>query len=471
MSILPIRRRQTRTPVPAHRRWQSARQAPEPAAPTPEVNTRRALAAAGATRPRVGPATKPARPAVTPAAPPPAIRSIYAVDYPLVAIVAILLALGLVEVFTGSMLRAQTDYGQPAYFFIRQVGWVVVGAAAMFAMARIPYYVWQRWAIPVMTLALILLVAVLAVGSSKFGAQRTFLNGSIQPSEVTKLAVVIYVAAWMASKKDRLTEIQGGLIPFAVLMGIVASLVMRQNSYSVTLIILATGTAMFFVGGGSVKQLALTGLICLVLLSVPIWTSENRMNRVNTWISAISDPSQASYDVAQANAVLRRGGGIDTTKDNFIAKGNATLLWSDYIFANVGADWSFPGTLGVVVLFAALGYRGLTIALSTSDPFASLCAVGITTWILVQALIHMGASLVLIPTTGVPLPFMSYGGSAMVSAMAAMGLLLSISRSIREKRAPHEGIGFGGRDRGARLPDPGHTQRPATDASNKRRRS
>jgi cell division protein FtsW len=392
-----------------------------------------------------------------------AIRaSVGALDYPLIAVLATLLVLGLNMVYSASIMSAQQNGLAASYYFFRQIGWIAAGLGFLAFMAIVPYQVWQKLAIPVMGMGLALLVLVLIKGDDLFGARRTLFHGSFQPSEFVKLAVVIYVAAWVASKRDQLSQVQGGLFPFAVLMGVVAALIVMEHSFSVTIIILTVGVTMFFVGGGSVKQLVTTGVIGAAVLALLVWKSGYGADRVTNWWATLFDPSQAHYNVAQAMAIIRRGGGIDTNQGNFLLKGSVPLLWSDYLFANVGADLGFIGTFSVVVLFAILGYRGLGIALNAPDQFGGLTAIGLTTWILTQAVIHMGASLALIPTTGVPLPFMSYGGSSLISSMGAMGLLLSISRYSPIKRAPYADFSFGWWHRGPRLTDLGRSQRAAT---------
>jgi cell division protein FtsW len=385
-----------------------------------------------------------------------------ALDYPLIAVLATLLVLGLSMVYSASIMSAQSQGLAAPYYFFRQIGWIAAGLVLMGVMTLIPYWVWQKLAIPVLVVALALLVLVLVKGDYLFGARRTLFHGSVQPSEFVKLAVVIYVAAWVASKRDQLGQVQGGLIPFAILMGLVAGLIVLEHSFSVTIIILVIGVTMFFVGGGNVKQLLVTGLVGATVLGLLVWKSDYGATRVQNWWQTLFDPSLAQYNVAQAMAIIRRGGGIDTNQTNFLLKGNVPLLWSDYLFANVGADLGFIGTFTVVALFAILGYRGLGIALNAPDRFAGLTAIGITTWMLTQAVIHMSASLALIPTTGVPLPFMSYGGSSLIASMAAMGLLLSISRYSPIKRAPYADFSFGWWHRGPRLTNSGRSQRAAS---------
>ena len=377
-----------------------------------------------------------------------------ALDYPLIGILATLLALGLVMVYSASVIQVG------AQFFLSQILWIVLGTGVLIAMACIPFRLWQSLAIPVMAVALLALAAVLIFGDDRFGARRTLFNGRVQPSEFAKLAVVIYVAAWVASKGKKLTEVEGGLVPFSILMGLVTALIVLEPSFSVAIITLAIGVVIFFVGGADIRQLLIAAIVAAVVLAVLLLQSHYGVDRIHGWWATLSDPSQASYQTSQAMQILRRGDGIGTTPDNWLEKANVPLLWSDYLFANIGHDLRFPGTVGVVALYAALGYRGLGIALKASDRFGALMAIGITTWILSQAAIHMGASLALIPTTGQPLPFMSYGGSAMLSCMAAMGLLLSIARASTDKKAAYARFALGGRDGGPRLPDSGRGERP-----------
>jgi cell division protein FtsW len=391
------------------------------------------------------------------------------VDYPLIAVVATLLALGLVMVYSASFTQ------RGAHFFTQQILWIGIGTVGLILMAAIPYRFWQRVAIPIMVITLILLVAVLLFGTNMWGARRTLFGGRIQPSELAKLSVVIYSASWVASKRRQLGELRGGLVPFSILIGLVAGLIVLERSFSVTIIILVTGITIFFVGGGDIKQLLIMGGITAGVLVLLVMQSGYGAKRVQDWWLAVSDPTQAPYSVSQAMNILRRGAGIGTNPSNWLQKESVPLLWSDYIFANVGADLSLPGTLSVLALFAAFGYRGLSIALRAADRFGGLSAIGITTWILAQAVIHIGASLALIPATGIPLPFMSYGGSAMLSCMLGIGLLLSISRAAPEKKSANAHFAFGGRDWRSRLPNPGGGQRaesePATTAARRRRGS
>jgi len=368
-------------------------------------------------------------------------------DYPLLAIMAIILAVGLVMVFSASY----PTFG--VRNFLKQVAWLGLGIVVLIITARIPYDWWQRLAIPIMIVALGLLAAVLIFGDDVGGARRTFLKGSIQPSEIAKLAVVIYVSTWVASKGKRVAEFGGGLIPFGIIIGLVTSLIILEPNFSTAIVVLAIGIAIFFVGGADVKQLVVVSIIGAVMLGLLMWQSPYAYDRVKSWVGGLSDPNSVAENVRRALELMRQRNGLLPVQANWSNKISVALLWSDYLFANVGADLGLIGQLVVVVLFAALGYRCLGIALNAPDKFGALAVIGVTTWVLAQAVIHMGTALALTPATGQPLPLMSYGGSSMVFSMAGLGLVLGIGHASPEKKSVYASFAFGGRDRRSRVPD------------------
>lgn len=373
-------------------------------------------------------------------------------DYPLLAIVAIMLACGLVMVFSASYYRSGI------YYFVRQIVWAAGGLTLMVGCAFIPLNVWRRLAIPIMIVALLGLAGVLVFGEERFGARRTFF-GSIQPSEFAKFAVVVYVAAWVAAKGRRLADAQGGLIPFAILMGTVTSLILLEPNFSTAIVVLAVGIAIFFVGGADIKQLLAVGLICVLIFVFLLSQSNHAFDRIKGWWDMLADPALAPENIRHAIELMRRRDGLMPDATVWNQKFSVALLWSDFLFANIGADLGLIGQTAVVILYAAFGYRALGIALRTADHFGALAVIGVTTWLLTQAIMHIGTSIALIPATGQPLPLMSYGGSAMLSSLAGIGLLLGIARSAPEKKAGYASFAFGRRDRGPRVPDPGRGRR------------
>jgi cell division protein FtsW len=365
-------------------------------------------------------------------------------DYALIALVSVLLALGLALVFSASYPYRGTD------FFIRQAIWIVIGIVAAFMMARIPYSVWRRLALPVIILALGMLVAVLVVGEERGGATRTFF-GSIQPGEFAKLAVVVYIAAWAASKGRRLADMQEGLIPFILIMGTVTVLLALEPSYSVAAIVLIIGVAIFFVAGGDVRQMLLLCVLAAPAIGLALWRSRYPIERIQRWIDGLRTPGQLASDTV---AVWQKQTfGPENMVDRIAGVSPIPLAWSDYLYAFIADKLGFIGALVIVVLYAALAYRLLAIALNAPDRFGTFMAVGITAWIVAQALIHIGASTALLPETGQPLPLMSYGGSDMLACMLAVGMMQSISRASPAKKALYANLALGGWNRRPRIPN------------------
>jgi cell division protein FtsW len=383
-----------------------------------------------------------------------------ALDYPLIAIVATLLALGLVTVFSASL-----GAGMGPGFFLKQLAIVAGSVVVMLVVSRIPYRFWRRVAVPILVLALGLLVAVLIFAKEQYGARRLLLG--FQPSEFSKLAVIIYISAWVSAKGKQVTRVQDGLLPFAILMGAVTMLLVLEPSFSVAIIILLIGVTIFFVGGADVKHLLVMGALGVGVLLVLIQKYSHVRERIENWLN----PSGAPYD---PTVVWQHGlFGSGPFMEKVVQLSPIPLPYSDYLFAHIGHLVGILGGLLIVALFAALGYRCLGIALNAPEKFGALVAIGITTWILVQATIHIGTSLSLIPQTGQPLPFMSAGGSAMISCMAAMGIMMSIWRASPEKKALHASAIVRGGNWRPRLPDAVRRQRAeiAESAEKKRRAS
>jgi cell division protein FtsW len=385
----------------------------------------------------------------------PAIQnSLSKMDIQMIACVATLLLVGLVMVFSASFSAVGTR------FFLAQLKWVVLGVVACAVVAFIPYEFWRKMAIPAMGFTILILIAVLVLGrSGSFGGVRTLTGGRFQPSELAKLGVAIYVSAWVAARGRQVADLKQGFLPFTVIIGLVAGLIVLEQSVSMTIIVLAIGLTIYFVGGGAFKQLLLLGLIGAPILVFAMWQFGYPFGRMQDWYNVWFNPAKAPQDLLEMTWLIRAGNGIGVDPAVWQVKASVFGLWSDFLFANIGADFKIFGMIGVVALFCWFGYRAIGIALNAPTRFGSLLAVGLTAWILVQACIHVGASLTLFPATGQPLPFMSYGGSSLVSCMIAAGLLLSISRSVKEKKAPHAYFAVGGWDWRPRLPHLGSARR------------
>jgi len=387
-------------------------------------------------------------------------------DWGLVAIVATILTFGTVMVFSASFPQGIYGFGDPMYFFVYQLIWIALGVAALVVAARIPYTLWERWSVHLMLLALASLIAVVLLGDETFGSTRTFFGGRVQPSEPAKIAFIIYIGAWLASKGERVRDVQVGLMPFAVLMGVITLLLVSQPNISTAILIVATATIMFFIAGANLKQLLLIALGGAVTFWLIIRYSTYAGKRVELFIESFRDPmSSNQWQTGQAMQALARGGLTGVGLGNGQAKlpGYLPVSWSDNIFAVIGEELGLLGALFVVLLFTLLAYRGLRTALAAPDNFGMLLATGITALITLQALLNIAVAVAIAPPTGVALPLISYGGSSLVTIMGGVGILLSVSRghgfgsndASSTGKPTYAGLDFGWRDRGSRVPGAG----------------
>jgi cell division protein FtsW len=286
---------------------------------------------------------------------------------------------------------------------------------------------------------LLTLGAVLAIGVEANGARRWLGVGefTIQPAEFAKLSVTVYLGAWLVSKGDNLRSFEGGLVPFVVIIGAVGGLIMLQPSLGTTLIILALTVTMFYVAGASMVQmvaLGISGLLAIGLLAV---FEGYRMERLTTFLNAGADPDGHGFQTLQALIAMGNGGidglGLGASRGKFFYIPESH---TDGVFAIIGEELGLIAASAVLLLFMTLMVRGYQIARRCPDDFGTLLATGITTWITVQALLNIGGITSLLPLTGVPLPFLSYGGNALAAEMLAMGVLINISRYSRANADP-----------------------------------
>jgi cell division protein FtsW len=353
------------------------------------------------------------------------------VDWLLVVAVVALLNIGLMMVYSsttfhGVNFRLDED---PNKYFVSQIMWLAVGTGVLVFLARVDYHRWRRYSILIMAVVLALLGLVLILGQTKFGAQRWLLGGSVQPSELAKIAVVIYIADWLASKGDRIRNVTVGLIPFAVLVGFVAGLIVLQQHLSSAVLITATALAMFFIAGGQIWQLLLSGVLGSVPLVYLIIAADYRVDRITAFLSPLNFDTNDNYQTIQSLIALASGGllplGPGESRQKF---GYIPFAHTDNIFAVLGEELGLIGCLVVLGLFAFLAYRGFRVAMNAPDMFGVLLASGVTCTLIIQALVNVAVVTATAPATGIPLPFISYGGSSLVISLAGIGLLLSVSR-------------------------------------------
>jgi cell division protein FtsW len=347
---------------------------------------------------------------------------------------------GLLTVYSSSFAVGYLEFGDTNYFVMRQAFYALIGVAALVYCMRLDYRQLRHVAAPMMVLALIGLLAVLVpgIGVERNGARRWLELGpfTLQPSEFAKLAVVIYIAAWLSARREQLDQFSLGFVPFVLMVSVVGGLVIVEPDMGTAVIIVLTTSTLFFVAGAPLTHLVLLigsgGAVTYAMVLV----QEYRLDRIGSFVSPESDPQGSGFHILQLLIALGSGGltglGWGVSRQKFFYVPGAH---TDGVFAIIGEEVGFIGLMGVLALFAFFLYRGLKATVSSRDQFGTLLGIGIVSWIGYQTLINIGGITRSIPLTGVPLPFLSYGGSALIAVMAAAGVLLSISRYGKE-RAP-----------------------------------
>jgi cell division protein FtsW len=361
-------------------------------------------------------------------------KKIKKTDY-IFALTAIALTLfGIVMISSSSMTISFERYGTNYHYVIRQLGSLLIGLVALFITYQIDYRIWKKNATWLIFIVIILLILVFIPGiGHKIGGSYRWLgigNSLFQPSEIVKLIFIIYLAAWLEKKDETIKSFLYGFIPFVVLVGIIAFLIMQEPDFGTTSIIVLTSIMMFFVAGANLLHLAIGGGFLAGLFLILVKTAPYRMQRLLVFLNPTADSQGASYHINQALIAIGTGGlwglGFGQSRQKYLY---LPMAHTDSIFAIICEELGFVRTSIVLLVFIFLGIRGFKIAKDAPDNFAKYLAVGITSWILIQTFINIGAMLNLLPMTGVPLPFISYGGSSLIILLAAVGIMLNISKN------------------------------------------
>lgn len=355
-------------------------------------------------------------------------------DYLLILTTAALVMLGLLMVYSTTFDWGYGDFHNPLHWLQRQVLWVIIGVAVAVVLARTDYTLWRDWAVPLLGGTLILLLLVLVVGRPQGGAQRSLLGRSVQPGELAKLTTVVYAAAWASSKGERIRDLSYGLIPFSVWMGLVAGLVALQPDLSAMAILVFAGFLVFFLSGAHIGQLFIAGLMGTAVFWGLITVYPHAHKRFEAFLAGLKDPSLLSYHPLQALYALASGGPLGVGLGEGRVKFYLPAAHTDAVFAVIGEELGLVGCLLVVGLFGVLAWRGFRIALRAKDSFGGLLAAGLTGLLVFQAVLNMGVIASLLPFTGTNLPFISMGGSSLVTSLAAVGLLESVARGCPSRR-------------------------------------
>jgi len=360
-----------------------------------------------------------------------------------------LTALGLVMVYSASAITAQERLGNAFYFLERQGVAAALGLLAMAVVMKLGYRKLARLSYPLLLAAVALLVVVLVpgVGTVVGGARRWIrvLGFGLQPAEVAKLAWVVYLAYSLAKKREKVATFSVGFLPHLLVAGVLVALCMKEPDFGSSVVILFLLFVMLFAAGTKLSY-----LIGSILMAIPVaWTavssSPYRMARLMAFIDPMGHRHDSGYQVAESLMSIGSGGwtglglGDGRQKLFFLPEAH-----NDFIAAIIGEELGLLGVAAMIGLFAIILWRGLRASLHASEPFGTYLGLGITSLMGFQAVVNMGVAMALLPTKGLTLPFVSYGGSSLLMMMAAMGVLLSISATAEAKAA---GAGGGGGSR------------------------
>jgi len=380
--------------------------------------------------------TAPARPRAQAAAAPRALQRPLASYYLVLASTTALLVIGLVMVFSASSVRSYATYHSSYAIALKQAIFMGVGIPLMWVASRLPVKVWRALGAPLLLAALagLVLVLVPGIGRNVDGGTRWIpMPGgfNIQPSELAKLALLLWGADLLVRKKKLLGEWKHLFVPLVPVTGLAAFLIMLEPDMGTTLATLAIVVALLWVVGTPLRYFGaflgvLVGLGTALAIAEPY-----RLARLTSFLHPFRDPHFTGYQAVQGLYALSSGGwfglGLGASREKWA--GGLPNAHTDFVFAIIGEELGLLGTLAVLLLFATLTYAGVRIAKRATDPFARLAATGVTAWLSVQAFINIGAVVGLLPITGIPLPLISFGGSAMIADLVAIGLLLSLARA------------------------------------------
>jgi len=357
-------------------------------------------------------------------------------DLPLLILTISLMGIGIVIVYSASAILAVDKFGDGYYFLKKQALFGAFAVVMMIVMMKVPYVLLKRLAYPILGVSLMLLLLLLipGIGYRVGGSTRwiRLFNLSFQPSEFAKLALIIFLAHFLEKKGDRMKTFSTGFLPVLIISGAMIYLVMLQPDFGVALFLTAMVLVLLFVGGARVSYLAGSILASIPIVYLLISQVDYRYNRIIGFLKPWEDSSRSSFQIVQSLLALGSGGLFGTG----LGGGSQKLFFlpaphTDFIFSVIGEELGMVGATITLGLFALFTIRGIRIALLAEDPFGTLLSLGITAMISMQAIINMGVVLGLLPTKGLTLPFISYGGTSLLINAMGVGILLNISSKAR----------------------------------------
>lgn len=360
------------------------------------------------------------------------------VDIPFLMITLLLLCIGVIMVLSASYASAYYDLsketnGSATYYFVKQLVFALMGVAVMLVASRIPIRLFRRYSFWVLGIAIVLLVAVLVIGSVGGGGKRWILIGgiSIQPSEIAKIGVILAFARLICRYRNLMGTFKYGVVPFVVILGVIVGLLFLEPHLSASIIIIVIGAVMMFIGGARLFWFVagLGGVAGLFVLAVTVLQYSS--DRISAWRDPFADTGDTGYQIVQSLYAVGSGGlfglGLGQSRQKYLYLPEEH---NDFIFSIVSEELGFIGAALILILFALLVVRGYWIAMHARDKYSFLVCTGITSLLALQVILNVAVCTNLVPCTGISLPFFSYGGSALLMQLGEMGIILSISRDI-----------------------------------------
>jgi cell division protein FtsW len=392
-------------------------------------------------------------------------RDRHQADFTILVAVVALTAIGILMVYSSSAMKAYLQDDDTLSIVGPQIGWAALGIAAMAGMMRVDYRYLRLVSVPLFAFAIFLLVVVLLPPMGPLqprvigGSARWLQIGplpALHPAEIAKLALVIYLAHWFAKRGTKIRGLWTGTIPFLIIIGPVVALIFVEPDLGTTIVVGLTAFTMFFLAGANLVHVGAMMVLAVAALVVA-GLQGYQLDRIRAWLNPWAYPSTIGFHTIQGLLALGLGGILGAGLGESRLAGGLFLpnASNDYIFAIIGEEFGLIGGAIVVALFVVLAYAGIRTALAAPDTFGALLAAGITAWLCIQAFINIGVVVTLIPVTGITLPFISAGGSSLTISLAAVGILLSISRETVERGTWNDASADRGRRHGrAHLPSP-----------------
>lgn len=365
-------------------------------------------------------------------------KSIGSIDLPFIVLVLTLVIFGLIMLFSASYATAYYRFNDSYKFIKQQAFFAVIGVIAMFVASRVDYHIFHKLALPLLALTMVLLVIVLFMPELNGAKRWIFIPGlgNFQPSEVAKFAVIVLFANIIAVNADKMKTFSYGVLPFGIVLGAVAVLMLLEPHLSGTILICSIGAVMMFIGGTSLKWFGIGGAIGAGGITAAVLAFPDlvpyAMTRIEMWQNPFMDIQGKGHQTVQSLYAIGSGGlfglglGNSRQKHMYVPEPQ-----NDFIFSIICEELGFVGAMLVVLLFVALLIRGATIAIYAKDKFGAMLVVGITAQVTIQAMLNIAVVTNTIPNTGISLPFFSYGGTSLLMLLGEMGIVLSVSRQCR----------------------------------------